>query len=241
MLPVLTNKTDLSYIDLSQGFVVLINKPQDWTSFDVVKKIRGFLKVRKAGHGGTLDPFATGLMTVGISRGTKSLTELSGLDKTYRAKIRFGTATNTYDRTGTITARSDTKELDLSKIEMGIKQLSGEILQVPPMFSAKKVNGVRLYKLARKDKEVAREPQKVTVYSADILSWNSPDLEMRLTVSKGTYIRSFANDLGQLVGIPAHLSELERTAIGPYSLENSFVLDTFFSYYRKWHEGFTRT
>jgi len=241
MLPVLTNITDLSNIDLSQGFIVLINKPQDWTSFDVVKKLRGFLKVRKAGHGGTLDPFATGLLTIWIGKGTKSLTELSGFDKTYTAQIRFGSSTNSYDRTGTITAESDAKKLDLATIEKGVKQLSGEILQVPPMFSAKKVNGVRLYKLARKDKEVDRVPQKVTVYSAEVLSWNNPDLEMVLKVSKGTYIRSFANDLGKLCGIPAHLAELERSAIGPYRLEDSFMMDAFFSYYRNWHERTART
>lgn len=241
MIPILTNKTDLSHIDLSSGFIVLINKPQDWTSFDVVKKLRGFLKVRKAGHGGTLDPFATGLLLIGIGKGTKALTELSVLNKTYRAQIRFGTATNTYDRTGTVTAESDPSALKLSQIEKGVEQLRGEILQVPPMFSAKKVDGVRLYKLARKDKVVVREPQKVTVYSAEILVWKNPNLEMDLTVSKGTYIRSYAYDLGELTGIPAHLAELERSAVGQYRVEDSFKLDAFFNFYRGWHEGSART
>lgn len=241
MLPVLTNKTDLSNIDLSEGFIVLINKPQDWTSFDVVKKLRGFLKVRKAGHGGTLDPFATGLMTIGIAKGTKTLSELSGLDKSYRALIHFGSATNTYDCTGTITEQADTEHLDLRKIKDGIEALSGEILQLPPMFSAKKVNGVRLYKLARKNKEVERKPQKVKVHQADILNWKNPDLEMMFTVSKGTYIRSIAHDLGKFCGLPAHLAQLERTAIGPYRIEDSFKLDAFFSYYRNWHEHTARS
>lgn len=241
MIPVLTNKSDLSHIDFSSGYVVLINKPQDWTSFDVVNKLRRFLKVRKAGHGGTLDPFATGLMLIGVGKGTKALTQMSGLDKSYKAQIRFGVATNTFDRTGTVTEESDAAGLQLSQIKKAIEQLSGEILQVPPMFSAKKVGGVRLYKLARKDKEVARKSHKVTIYSTEISEWCNPDLNMDLTVSKGTYIRSFAYDLGKLVGIPAHLAELERTVVGPYRIEDSFTLDAFFSFYREWYESSART
>ena len=231
MIPILSKDNTALLPDKEEGFIVLIHKEADWTSFDAVKKIRSFLRVKKAGHAGTLDPFATGLLIIGVARGTKRLQEFSGLDKSYRAVIHFGVETDSYDRTGEVVARKDTTGLEYRQIEEAISSLRGEISQLPPMYSAKKVNGVRLYKLARKKKEVERQPVTVRIYKSKIVSWQAPLLTLDLTVSKGTYIRSYAHDLGQKLGIGAHLQELTRTAIGPYKLEAAFTIDEFIKFW----------
>ena len=231
MIPILTNKTTGPLPSLEEGFIVLIHKEADWTSFDVVKKLRSYLRVKKAGHGGTLDPFATGLLIIGVGKGTRHLQRFSGLHKTYRAVIRFGEETDTYDCTGKIIDRKDVSALDVRYIEEAVATMQGEILQVPPMYSAKKVNGVRLYKLARKNVEVRREPVKVRIYKSEIVSWNTPLLTVDLTVSKGTYVRSYAHDLGQRLGVGAHLQELTRTAIGEYPLESAFRVNEFIQFW----------
>ena len=231
MIPVLSKVNTALLPDKEEGFVVLIHKEADWTSFDVVKKIRSFLRVKKVGHAGTLDPFATGLLMIGVGKGTKRLQEFSGLDKSYRAVIYFGIETDSYDRTGEIVGRTDTSTLSGQEVEKAVAGLRGEILQRPPMFSAKKINGVRLYKLARKKKEVPREPVAVHIYKSDIISWKRPLLTLDLTVSKGTYIRSYAHDLGQRLGTGAHLQELTRTAIGPYQQEEAFTINEFIKFW----------
>jgi len=241
MIPVLTNKTGLSNIDISSGFIILIHKEQNWTSFDVVKKLRNVLKVKKVGHGGTLDPFATGLMLIGAGKGTKALTELSGLSKQYRAKIRFGIVTDTYDRTGEVIEENETGPLTLKGVERAVETFKGEIMQQPPMYSAKKVNGVRLYKLARKNIEVERQPQAVQIYDAQILDWQNPYLLIDLNVSKGTYIRSYAYDLGKTLGVGGCLEELERTAIDRYKLEDSFTVSKFIAAFKEVNENNPRT
>ena len=218
---------------LQDGFIVLINKPQDWTSFDVVNKIRRTLKIKKVGHAGTLDPFATGLLFVGVGKGTKQLNQFTKLDKTYRAIIKLGVETDTYDRTGKIVKEADASLISREQVEQMLKQMQGEMLQLPPMFSAKKVNGKPLYKLARKGKEIERKPQKVTVYQAKLLDWQAPLLTVELKVSKGTYIRSYAHDLGQALNTGAILQELVRTEIGEFSLTESFELPLFLE---KWKQ-----
>ncbi len=212
---------------LQDGFIVLINKPQDWTSFDVVNKIRHTLKVKKVGHAGTLDPFATGLLIVGVGKGTKRLNQFLHLDKTYRAVIKLGIETDTYDRTGKIVKEMDASHVSRELVEQNLKRMQGEILQLPPMFSAKKVNGKPLYKLARKGKEIERKPQKVMVYQAKLLNWQPPLLTVELKVSKGTYIRSYAHDLGQALGTGAILQDLVRTEIGEFQMADSFELPLF--------------
>ncbi len=241
MIPVVTNKTDLSQLDCLAGCVVLIHKPEDWTSFDVVKKIRSALRIKKVGHGGTLDPFATGLMLIGLGRGTRELGRLSGLSKVYRAEIRFGAETDTYDRTGTIVKETDCTSLRIEAIKKVVAEMSGEIQQVPPMYSAKRVNGVRLYKLARKKVEVEREAQTVQIFNAQIETWDSPVLRMTLHVSKGTYIRSYAHDLGQKLHCGAYLNQLQRTSIEQYRLEDSFTIEEFIATYKEIDGSFTRS
>ena len=227
MIPVIQKTKPLRKNELGNDFALLINKEEAWTSFDVVNKLRFFLKIKKVGHAGTLDPFATGLMIIGVGKGTKVLKEFSDLSKCYQSVIRFGVETDTLDRTGNIIKKKLVNDLTIEKIKHVLGNLKTDIEQIPPMYSAKKVNGQRLYKLARKNKVIEREPVKVTIHKADILEWNNPVLKMDMQVSKGTYIRSYADDLGKILGCGAHLEELERTAIGPYNVDDSYTISEF--------------
>ena len=155
------------------------------------------------------------------------------LVKNYEATIRFGVETDSYDRTGEIVRTMNTNAIDMYDIKQNIEEMTGEIEQLPPMYSAKKVNGQRLYKLARQNKEVERKPVNITVYRAEIMNWETPFLKMKLRVSKGTYIRSYAHDLGKRIGCGAHLSELRRTAIGSYNVENAFRIPEFIEYWNR--------
>ena len=231
MIPILQKTKPLRKNELGDAFALLINKEEAWTSFDVVNKLRYFLKIKKVGHAGTLDPFATGLLIVGVGKATKSLAEFSGLSKCYQTVIHFGIETDTMDRTGKIISEKVVYGLTSDKINQAVDTLKGDIEQIPPMYSAKKVNGKRLYELARKNKVIEREPVKVTIFDADILRWEKPVLEMAMKVSKGTYIRSYADDLGKILGCGAHLEKLERTAIGPYKLEDSFTIPEFMNFW----------
>ncbi len=233
MIPTIKKDNPYPDITIREGCIVLIDKPMDWTSFDVCKKIRGVTKVKKVGHGGTLDPFATGLLIVAIGKGTKQLATISQTDKTYRATITFGQASDSYDRTGNITEQGPWDGLTLDKIQAALKKMSGVIEQVPPMFSAKKVNGKRLYSLARKGITIERKPVKVTISKVDVLRWEAPELELMLNVSKGTYIRSYAYDLGLALKVPALLSELRRVQMGKFSIDDSMDLDGFERFWNK--------
>ena len=200
---------------------ILINKPKDWTSHDVVGYLRGILKIKKIGHAGTLDPFATGLLIVGVERdATKQLDTFKNLPKTYIAKIKLGAITNTYDSTGIITEKSS-KKPKIKEIKEILKQFIGPQEQIPPMHSAKRVAGKRLYKLARKGIEIERKPNKIEIYNIKLLKYNYPHLTIEINCSTGTYIRSLANDIGQTLGIGAYCDELQRTKIGEYTIEKS--------------------
>ena len=231
MIPILHKTKPQQKSELGDAFALLINKEETWTSFDVVNKLRYFLKIKKVGHAGTLDPFATGLLIIGVGKGTKALQEFSSLPKCYQSVIRFGIETDTLDKTGKIVAERTVTDLTLEKIEKAVQNLKGDIEQTPPMYSAKKVDGKRLYKLARKNQEVQRKAVKVTIHLAEIVDWNPPVLKMDMLVSKGTYIRSYADDLGKNLGCGAHLEELKRTAIGQYKLEDSFTISEFMNYW----------
>ena len=228
MIPVLKKGSKLSPEDLREGFLVLINKPADWTSFDVVNKVRRIVGVKKVGHGGTLDPFATGLLILGVGRkATRSLQEVIGATKRYRAVIRFGRVTDSYDRTGRIIGEQTARHLTRQQLEQALSEMTGTIMQTPPMFSAKKKNGVRLYKLARKQQQVERDPVPVTIYRAQVIEFDPPLVTLDLEVSKGTYIRSFAHDLGQKLAVGGSLEELERTEVGPFNIAESFTVAQF--------------
>jgi tRNA pseudouridine55 synthase len=207
--------------------VLLLNKPRGKTAFSLVSLLRKLLNVQKIGHAGTLDPAATGVMVMLIGKKyTARSNEFLCSDKEYLAEIHLGITTDTYDSEGTITQRSDLIPT-LAQVEEAISHFQGEISQIPPMFSAKKVNGQKLCDLARKGKEIPRLPTKVSV-KFSLLSYNYPLIKARIACSKGTYIRSLAYDLGQhLPGTPgAHLSQLQRVRSGHFDIKECLEVET---------------
>ncbi len=216
----MSQKTDL------EG-VLLIDKPDGMTSHDVVDRVRHKLKMKRIGHAGTLDPCATGLMIILVGKATKLSQHLMGLDKTYEGIISLGVTTTTQDAEGEVLEEKPVPELSEEKILEYMKEFVGDQYQIPPMFSAKKQDGVPLYKLARKGKTVEREPRFIHVASFKMDGWNSPNIEFTLSCSKGTYVRTIANDLGQKIGCGAHLKELRRTDIERFHIEDSIELESF--------------
>lgn len=216
-----------------EGQVLLFDKPLYWTSFDLVNKVRiiirsalGIKKI-KIGHAGTLDPLASGLMIICTGRATKRIEEFRDLDKEYVATIHLGETTPSYDLETEINGRFPVEHITENLVITTLKGFLGEKKQVPPIHSAKMIEGKRAYEFARKG--IQKEMNPVTVYfrEAELLSFGIPDIKVRIVCSKGTYIRSFARDLGLALGSGACLSNLERTAIGPYLLKNSFSLENF--------------
>jgi len=200
-------------------------KPQGLTSFQVVKQIRGILKVKKAGHCGTLDPMATGVLLVVFGKATKQATVLSGQDKVYRAEIRLGQRTDTGDITGNIMEESLPPVLTLNQVQSVLQGFIGISDQIPPMVSALKYGGHRLYDLARQGRTVERSPRKINIESLELLRLESPILEIRVRCSKGTYIRTLAEDIGRVLGVPATLQSLEREKSGNFNIQDSIPWD----------------
>ncbi|MCB0278249.1 MAG: tRNA pseudouridine(55) synthase TruB [Calditrichaeota bacterium] len=223
------NSTTLQ--ELISGSVLLIDKPVDWTSFDVVNKIRqairkrGKLKKLKVGHAGTLDPFASGLLIICTGSKTKDIDQFMNLDKEYISVFELGKETDSYDLTGSIVNEIPTEAFDTNMIRNTITtKFLGDIEQEPPMFSAKKIEGKRLYQLARQGKTVERQKRPVRVSNFEILDYSHPDLTVQINCSKGTYIRSLAHDLGHALGTAAFCKTLQRSAIGSYRLEQALTL-----------------
>ncbi|HAQ61618.1 TPA: tRNA pseudouridine(55) synthase TruB [Candidatus Delongbacteria bacterium] len=206
-----------------EGFVLLIDKEAGWTSFDVVAKLRNILGTRKIGHAGTLDPFATGLLLLLVGKATKVQEELTGSDKVYEAELKLGERTDTFDPTGTVTAVSD-KKVSEKEIMSAVMSFSGEQMQLPPMFSAIKKDGKRLYESARKGIEVEREPRKITIHSIEVSEIKKDIVRILVNCSKGTYIRTLADDIGEKLSTYAHLKNLRRISIGSYRVENAFTI-----------------
>jgi tRNA pseudouridine55 synthase len=207
-----------------KGGLLLVDKPVTWTSFDVVNKLRYALKIKKIGHAGTLDPLATGLLLIGVGKGTKMLTELQGLNKTYSGIIELGKTTPSYDLETAFDAENDMAGLQEELITSKVAELTGVIEQVPPSHSAIKVNGTRAYKLARKNEEVIIKKRSVTIHQFDV-TYNLPEIQFDIECSKGTYIRSIAHDLGRLVGVGGYLKLLRRTSVGKYYIKDAWSLD----------------
>ena len=206
--------------------VVFIDKPAGMTSFDVIKRLRVVTEIRKIGHAGTLDPFATGLLIVCISRqATKCIDEFTQLDKTYTAMLKLGEKTDTADIEGKLIEVNDIPENVEQNIDKVFSSFLGKIDQVPPQFSAIKKGGVRLYKTARKGIQVEVEPRKVFIHTLSFLNYQKPYLEFSSTVSKGTYIRSLGEDIAAKLGTVGHLTELRRDAIGPFSVNDALSLE----------------
>lgn len=241
---------------MTNGFI-LVNKPIGPTSHDIVDRVRRMAGVKTVGHAGTLDPFASGLLIVGVGReATREFSKLVGLDKRYRAFLRLGATSDTDDRTGKIVdgqwtmddgqfrrtgldkscmlsigccPYSPLKQLTKETIEQVLKKFTGKIQQVPPMYSAKKIHGKKMYELAREGKTFERQPVEVEIYSISIVNYSLPptpySLILDIHCSSGTYIRALARDIGEALGCGAYLEELERTAVGPFALEESVKAD----------------
>ena len=213
--------------DFVSGALLLINKPPEWTSFDVVKKVRNLIKKKlqinkiKVGHAGTLDPLATGLLIVCTGKFTKRIDKIQGQEKCYTGYFTLGASTPSFDLETKVNQTFETAHITKQLLEEVVKQFEGEINQIPPIFSALKKDGERLYKLVRKNKKVEIESRKVTIHSFKITKINMPEVSFKISCSKGTYIRSIANDFGKALNSGAHLSELCRTKIGEYDLKQA--------------------
>ena len=205
--------------------VVLVDKIPGITSHDVVERFRRRAKIKKVGHTGTLDPLATGLLVLCVGKATRLQAYLMGMEKTYEGTIQFGWATDSYDASGEPASEPVEKNIEDVDLAPHVAKFRGEIDQMPPAFSAKKIDGVRAYELARKGEEVKLQPKRVTVYEFEILSVQGSTAQFRVRSSAGTYMRSLAHDLGQSVGIPAHLKELRRTAIGNFNVSDALHFD----------------
>ena len=205
--------------------VVLVDKKSGITSHDVVERFRRRAKIKKVGHTGTLDPLATGLLVLCVGKATRLQAYLMGMEKTYEGTIQFGWATDTYDATGEPAGEAAEKSIEGVDLAPHVARFTGEIDQMPPAFSAKKIDGVRAYELARKGEEVKLQPKRVTVYEFVILSQEGSTVRFRVRSSAGTYMRSLAHDLGQAVSIPAHLKDLRRTKIGNFRIEDAIAFD----------------
>ncbi|HVS32822.1 MAG TPA: tRNA pseudouridine(55) synthase TruB [Thermoanaerobaculia bacterium] len=205
--------------------VLLVDKKQGLTSHDVVEKFRRRANVKKVGHTGTLDPLATGLLVLCIGKATRLQNYLMGMEKTYEGTVQFGWATDSYDAEGEPVG--ETNEADISAIDLAphVQKFIGEIEQMPPAFSAKKIGGVRAYELARKGETPALTPKRVTVYDFEILRKSGSTADFRVRSSAGTYMRSLAHDLGTSTGVPAHLKSLRRTAIGRFNVADAITYE----------------
>ena len=203
--------------------IVIIDKPQEWTSNDVVSRLRRVFNTRRIGHGGTLDPMATGVLPVFVGRATRGVEFFEHAEKVYETTVRFGLTTDTEDITGkTITeCEVSITESDLIAV---LPKFRGDILQVPPMYSAIKVNGQKLYDLARKGREVERQPRSITIHELELLEFTGKEARLRVRCSKGTYIRTLCKDIGEALGCGACMAALRRVEAGEYTLEGSVPL-----------------
>lgn len=208
-----------------EGQVLLINKPLEWTSFDVVRKIRNTIKIKKVGHAGTLDPLATGLLILCTGKFTKRINEYMAQEKEYTGTFTFGAVTPTYDLESEPTDLKDYSSVTPEQLAVIARQFTGNLLQVPPMHSAIKKDGVRVYELARKGQTIELEPRKIVIKEFEFTKIELPVVHFRVVCSTGTYIRSLANDVGRAAGCGAYLSSLCRTRIGEFTLEQSMSME----------------
>lgn len=207
--------------------VLLIDKPCGLTSHDVVDKVRRKLKMKRIGHAGTLDPMATGLLIMLVGKATKLSQYLMSLDKTYEGTIKLGESTNTYDGEGEVMTKRSVPSLTLEEVAAVVSSHLGDQYQKPPMFSAVKINGQPLYKMARQGKEVEREPRFIRISRFDVVRFDSPEVDFSLDCTKGTYVRSLANDIGEKIGCGGYLSGLRRIASDKFNLNDAITLERF--------------
>ena len=222
----------LKDVDFPEGYVALIDKPYEWTSADVVRKIKfqlrkcGHPKI-KIGHAGTLDPLATGVLLVCIGRATKSVEALQAEEKEYVAELQLGATTPSGDMEHEIDATYPTEHITREMVEEALRSLSGEREQLPPLYSAKKVQGVRAYEFARAGEEIELKKARITIYEMELMEFDMSRIKIRVRCSKGTYIRSLAFEIGEALQSGAYLSSLRRTRSGGYRVEDGHTLDDF--------------
>ena len=207
--------------------ILNIYKPIGPTSFGVVKVVKKITKEKKVGHGGTLDPFAEGVLIIGTGKDTKKLSEITNLDKSYVALLNLGSETDTLDIEGQIIETARIPVITEKIIEETLKSFEGFSMQIPPMYSAKRINGKRLYKLARKNITVKREPAKIHIHEIKILDYSRDQIRFKVTCTKGTYIRVLGSDIAKKLGTLGYLEALKRTSIGNYSVDDSTTIDNF--------------
>jgi len=220
---------DFKSLDFTAGEVILIDKPPYWSSYKVVHKVKKASRVKKVGHAGTLDPMATGLLILCTGKKTKEIYKYQALRKTYTGIITLGKSSPSMDMETEISEHEIPADLDVKIIYSVRDQFLGEIEQTPPMYSALKVNGQRLYQLARKDKTIERKPRRVTIEEFKITKVEIPQIHFEITCSKGTYIRVIANDFGDKLGCGGILSSLRRTKIGDYNVDEAIKIEEFIS------------
>jgi len=221
-------------IELEEGFVFLIDKDLHWTSFDVVKKIRNTIRIKKVGHAGTLDPLASGLMIVCTGKGTKKIEGLMGVDKEYTGTFRLGATTPSYDLETEINAEFPIAHITPESIHKTASDFIGPQMQIPPIFSALKVDGKKLYDLARAGKEVKIEPRPVEIKEFEITDIRLPDVDFKCVVTKGTYIRSLAFDFGKALGSGGHLAALRRTRVGDFKIDDAQTVEEWLEWFQGW-------
>ncbi len=219
-----------------EGRVLLIDKPLEWTSFDVVNKLRNQLRIKKVGHAGTLDPLATGLLIICTGKFTKRINEYMAQEKEYTGSFTLGATTPTYDLESEPVDHKPVDGITLDQLKEATIPFTGAIQQVPPAHSAIKINGKRVYELARQGKEVKLEPRAVTIHEFEITAMHLPLVEFRVVCSTGTYIRSLANDFGQALGTGAYLSSLCRTRIGTFHLREASSMEQALEEIRNYRE-----
>jgi tRNA pseudouridine55 synthase len=220
-----------------EGKLILIDKPYEWTSFDVVRKIRYLVKTKKVGHAGTLDPLATGLLIVCTGRFTKKINEYMAREKEYTGIITLGAVTPTYDLESEPRDFQSYSEITQEQLEAATQQFTGNIMQVPPIHSAIKKEGKRVYELARRGEDVQLDPRPVTISAFEIVKAELPEVHFRVVCSTGTYIRSLANDFGAALGCGGYLSRLCRTRIGEFLLSDASTIEDFEKKIRESHQN----
>jgi len=215
--------------DFLAGQTLLFDKPKGWSSFDVVKMIRSNIRIKKVGHAGTLDPLATGLLILCTGKHTKQIQYIQETEKVYETVFKLGVTTASYDAEQPEENQQDASHIKVADIEAALTQFRGDIIQVPPIYSAVKIDGKRAYKSARKGREVKLRKRFVSVYEFELIDQGleAPFFAARIRCSKGTYIRSLVHDLGQALGVGAYITELKRTRIGDHRLEDAWQIDDF--------------
>ena len=217
-------------LHMEEGEMLLVRKPKGWTSFDVVNKIRCIFRVQKVGHAGTLDPMATGLLIVCTGRTTKEINQYVGLEKEYNVRMILGARTSSYDAETPVLTRRTTEDVTEETVRSVLQSFVGYQTQLPPMWSAVKVGGKRLYKYARKGEEVERRPREVFIRSIQPLTISIPEVSFSIVCGKGTYVRTLVDDVGKRLGCGAYLSELERVRLGEFRISDAVTIEDLLEY-----------